>query len=566
MPTPYPVKFKLPLEFLTLQDWNNFVQNLLFLNQYGSAQLLKYYQNGNFKNINDVIAEYLYVSTLKVKGYNVLHNLSEPLAYTFGEGRQQPFESMVNRPTVSFPYSIPFEFIQFYPLSELPNYKLPIFPVEKLQVQLAQVSKQLQLLIPKLTSKITVPTQIAGTQFQFSGTTNVQTLIEDYLNPQYLQTWREIIIQNLGTSAVQINNSIYLMPKNCLKITANSPSEIQLTAQTPTLLSEEIEFVGTTGTPITTYTITITNNQANPTPSSFQQLLNLNLSSILSSSSQLLNLEFCLDVNCNTPLYAWIEQNNLSNVYIWIKIPTSIPANSSITIYMFVRNSIQYPYTGIAPYLTSTYGQYDNGNNVFNIYQNFVGTTLPSGWTAVSGTSGTDYVVNNGLQLKTTSAFIEGSNVTQNFILEGYFQFISNAYNGWDFGVYSSPSSAYGMHPDGGGNTNNWVSTWYYNNGYTEISGSGDSVGTGYYYIWQIINNAGSITVNFNNPSYTVLFSASFTNSLNNAPIALGKRFNGTNAGQSLNVIFYWIRVRAYPPNGVMPSNSQPQKTIILLS
>ena len=105
MPTPYPVKFKLPLEFLTLQDWNNFVKNLLFLNQYGSPQLLKYYQNGNFRNINDVIAEYLYVSALKVAGYNVLHNLSEPLAYTFGKGKQQPFESMSQRPTVSFPYS-----------------------------------------------------------------------------------------------------------------------------------------------------------------------------------------------------------------------------------------------------------------------------------------------------------------------------------------------------------------------------------------------------------------------------------------------------------------------------
>ena len=162
MSLPYKVRFKLPLEFLTLQDWNNFVQYLLFINQYGSVQLLKYYQNGNFRNINDVIAEYLYVSALKVKGYNVLHNLSEPLAYTFGEGKQQPFQNMSQRPTVSFPYSISFEFIQFYPLSELPNYKLPIFPVEKLQVQLAQVSKQLQLLIPKICLLYTSPSPRDG--------------------------------------------------------------------------------------------------------------------------------------------------------------------------------------------------------------------------------------------------------------------------------------------------------------------------------------------------------------------------------------------------------------------
>ena len=29
--------------------------------------------------------------------------------------------------------------------------------------------------------------------------------------------------------------------------------------------------------------------------------------------------------------------------------------------------------------------------------------------------------------------------------------------------------------------------------------------------------------------------------------------------------VIYWVRVRAYPPNGTMPSNSQPQKTIILV-
>jgi hypothetical protein len=163
-------------------------------------------------------------------------------------------------------------------------------------------------------------------------------------------------------------------------------------------------------------------------------------------------------------------------------------------------------------------------------------------------------VVNNGLQLKTTNAFIKGPNVSQNFILEGYFNFIASAFNGWDFGVYSSSSSAYGMHPDGCGITNAWATTWIYNNGYTKISNSGCSMGTPYYYLWQIINNAGNITTNFDTPKYVTLYSKSFTNSLSNAPIALGRRFCGNYTCQSLNVKFYWIRVRAYPPNGVMPS------------
>jgi len=554
MPTPYPVKFKLPLEFLTLQDWNNFVKNLLFLNQYGSAQLLKYYQNGSFQNLNDAIAKYLYVSALKIAGYNALHNLSEPLAYTFGEGNQQPFESMANRPSFGL--------------------ETIILPTLNFQIQLKPLAKQLELLIPKLTSKIITPTSIAGTQFQFSGTANVQQLIENYLDPQYLQSWREIIIQNLGTSAVQINNSIYLMPKNCLKITASSPSEIQLTAQTPTLLSEEIEFVGTL---ITFYTITITNSQSDPTPSPFQQLLNLNLSSILSSSSQLLNLQFCLDVNCNTPLYAWIEQNTLSNAYIWINLPVSIPANSSITIYMFVRNSVQYPYTGIAPNLTSTYGQYDNGENVFSFYDNFAGTTLSSKW--VTGVSGGTYTVNNGLTLNISPTqgnyvYVASASAIANIpiIVEAYMNANSADVAGPRFGFGLVPSQTYLLADGQSQDHISWQGTEL---AVTEIV-MATQVGSSYnnpggvnpvdsnYHIWGIAWLSGEALFWYN--SYSPVTSSTTDVPTDTKYLTLSYYAYGGISGTLPNLQFYWVRTRAYPPNGVMPSNSQPQKTIILIS
>ena len=546
MPTPYPVKFKLPLEFLTLQDWNNFVQNLLFLNQYGSAQLLKYYQNGSFQNINDVIAEYLYVSALKIKGYNVLHNLSEPLAYTFGEGKQQPFQSMANRPSFQL--------------------KAVVLPTLNFQIQLKPLAKQLELLIPKLTSKITVPTQIAGTQFQFSGTATIQTLIEDYLDPLYLQSWREIIIQNLGSSSVQINNSIYLMPKNCLKITASSPSEIQLTAQTPTLLSEEIEFVET---PITFYTITITNSQTDPTPSPFQQLLQLDLSSILSSFSQLLNLQFCLDAQCNTPLYAWIESynSNLSSVYIWINLPTSIPANSSITIYMFVRNSIQYPYTGMSPTLTTTYAQYDNGENVFTFYDNFAGTSLNTNkWNANPYGY---YSVNNGLIVKpaqkTCSAspgeIISIKTFGVNTIFEFYGTPAFAGGTGWAYGSYGyNPGDAgcITLYGDIVGDANTGTSNVYV---YTGISSSPNETQASFTQtegIYSVVQTSAEVIAMFNYGSVV-----STTSNIGNSSYPVGFYVGG---GMSENAVIYWTRVRALPPNNVMPSNSQPQKTIILVS
>jgi len=306
--------------------------------------------------------------------------------------------------------------------------------------------------------------------------------------------------------------------------------------------------------------ITITNSQTSPTPSPFQQMITVDSDNYVKyEASGLQNVEFSTAPGGKgIILNAWIESGNsntsTSTVY-WVNLPNGIGVSNSITIYMnFMPYNVMSSNgpTGEAPQLSSTYAQYDDGASVFNNYADFSGTALPSGWTAVSGTAGTDYAINNGLQLETTTARIQGPSVTQNFVLEGDFQFISDANNGWDFGVYSSSSSAYGLHPDG----TNWATTWCYNNGYDEISASGSTIGNGYYFIWQLINNAGSITTKFDNPSYTALYTASFTNSLSGAPITLGERFDNANTGQALNVIFYWVRVRAYPPNGVMPSVS----------
>jgi hypothetical protein len=582
MPTPYPVKFKLPLEFLTLQDWNNFVNNLLFINQYGPGKLLQYYQNGNFQNLDEVIAKYLYVSALKVAGYNVLHNLSEPQAYTFGEGKQQPFKTMSNRPTINFPYSILVKFVEFYPISKLPNYQFLVFPIEKIQAQLSQVSKQLQLLIPNVISKIATPQFIAGTQFQFSGTATVQTLIEDYINPLYLQTWREIIIQNLGSSAVQINNSIYLMPKQCLKLTASSPSEVQLTAQTPTLLSEEIEFVGIIGTPITTYTITLTNNQADPTPSPFQQLLNLNLSSLLSNPNQFSNLEFCLDVQCNTPLYAYVENysSDLSTVYIWINLPTSIPANGSLTIYMFIRNSSQYPYTGVSPLVAqqlSLTGNYDNGANVFPYYQSFANlTALPSSWGLVynsassSLTFETYYLditsanANNGITQSSSSNF---ENLVIDFLVQlNSFSGTGGSIIGIGLGE-ANTTSTYFIGGGGGaviGNNSNGVAFGYNNNGTTNTLY--EYVGTSNVNNFSVPTSAVLLGIGLASSETYFYYNYQLQYSSTSIPGTFSLPITVIKQSQPTDMYLYTIKTRNLPPNGVMPSNTQPQKTIVLVA
>jgi len=559
MGLPYKVRYKLPLEYLTLQDWNNFVRNLLFINQYGSTKLLQYYKNGNLQNLNEVIAKYLYVSALKVAGYNVLHNLSQSQAYTFGEGEQQPFESMSNRPTFEL--------------------QTIILPILNFQLQIKPIVRQIQLLIPKLISKIAIPNQIAGTQFQFSGTSTVQQLVENYLDQQYLQSWREIIIQNLGNSAVQINNSVFLMPKQCIKITASSPSEIQLSSQTPTLLSLEIGFIVTQKI---VYAITIINSQSDPTPSPFQQLLNLDLSTILSSPSQLLNLQFCLDVNCNTPLYAYIENysSGLTNVYIWINLPTSIPANGSLTIYMFVKNSIQYPYTGISPLVAQQLSlsvNYDNGTNVFPYYQSFANlSALPSGWEVVYNSNSNSLTFepyyleiasvnsNNGITQTSSSNF---ENLVVDFLIQlGSFSGTSDSIIGIGLGNASS-TSQYFIGGGGGaviGNNTDGVAFGYNNNGTSntlyEYVGTSDvnsfSVSTGVVLLG--IGLASSETYFYYN--YQLQYSTSDTPGTYDLPITIIFQ------SQPSAIYLYTIKSRNLPPNGVMPTNSQPQKITILAS
>jgi hypothetical protein len=110
------------------------------------------------------------------------------------------------------------------------------------------------------------------------------------------------------------------------------------------------------------------------------------------------------DSDGRTLLNAWIESGvNTSSTYIWVKVP-SIPASSTKTIYIYYGNpsatlSASGP-TGEAPQLSPTYAQYDNGASVFNNYWNFAGTSLPSGWSATSGFTGS---VNNGITLTSNS-------------------------------------------------------------------------------------------------------------------------------------------------------------------
>jgi len=130
----------------------------------------------------------------------------------------------------------------------------------------------------------------------------------------------------------------------------------------------------------------------------------------------------------------------------WVNISNGIPANSNITIYMNIGpNSTNYysqyyPYVG-APIQVLGTSQYDNGNYVFNYYQNFGNlSSLPSPWTYVynnqnSVSFSTNYTI---IPSTTSSGYNDGITTTTNFniqnnILQIYASVPTSSGTSWDY-------------------------------------------------------------------------------------------------------------------------------------
>ena len=163
--------------------------------------------------------------------------------------------------------------------------------------------------------------------------------------------------------------------------------------------------------------VTVTNNQGISTNASMPELLYVDWSTYQTYLAPTLsNIEF-FTTNF-VPLYAWIENNATSTATasnVWVNLGNDIiPAHSSITIYIGIFHTSTdnfgiNAYLGLAPWLTSTYGQADNGNHVFSDYWNFSGSSLPSGFVAGSATGksgGGTYYVHNGIYINGTDSLI----------------------------------------------------------------------------------------------------------------------------------------------------------------
>lgn len=320
--------------------------------------------------------------------------------------------------------------------------------------------------------------------------------------------------------------------------------------------------------PASYVTITLTNSQTTPTPKDFQQLLKIDWNTYASDlNANVSNVRFfnSTSFSSSNELSGWIETNNTTSATssnVWVNLSgTIIPASGSTTIYMaFLPTTASWSsHWGLAPQLSTVYGAFDNGANVFLFYNDFKGTTLSSKWQAIPTGSGATYTVDNGITLYGPSG---GNNalhlVTKNeynpAILEAYvttdtvnpngngiaYDTVLPTTTGGDIGFqdvyrfdYISPAARIILDSGGSGSLVNRVDT--------SISlpvligglwpSTGNEIQT-----WNYVNIvSGTDSTLSHTNSYLEIYAAGVSSS-------------------SATLSADYVRLRAYPPDGVMPS------------
>ena len=295
--------------------------------------------------------------------------------------------------------------------------------------------------------------------------------------------------------------------------------------------------------------IKITNSQGSATANGMQQKIVFDPTNILFSGQVTSNLGNIRFYSNSAELYSWCESgcsSSASSSTFSIRLPFSIGAHSSTNINMtFLPANTGYDgfHAGEAPQLSGSYAAYDNGNSVFPmLYQDFNGTSCPSGWSC----SGSGTNVGNGVTVlysygshgiaETTASY----GATPGNVLDIY-----GKYNQTIGTFCNVENSVFGyLYPS-------WQFTgWACDYSATLVDVIGSTFGTqrptnSTYHIYSTYFPS-STTATFN---YDYGNTETKTGSSGAAPIGIDNWQN--NGG---NFYMYWVRLRQYPPNGVMPS------------
>ncbi len=315
---------------------------------------------------------------------------------------------------------------------------------------------------------------------------------------------------------------------------------------------------------IYTVPIELTNSQTSATGGDFQQMLTVNSLAYQNYITPgWTNVEFTTGPQATgAVLQAWVESNatnTAKNTIVWVNVSGGIQASSSIVIYMNIMAnpvmSAQGP-TGEAPQLSLIYGQNDNGAGVFNFYDDFAGSSLNPRWSSVGSFS-----VNNGLTL--TLGEGEYAAIAPNaagMILESNYKVgvvstdtdyeIGLGFGGVTSGFQTSGYSGYNF----GSASDNVQGELKYLGGQNVVSSSTTPTPTsGITYKstfqWAGSTQTGTLTTPTN------VYSSSGSDSTYTLGQVTTIYLMQYGIG-SPSTTTYWIRARAYPPNGVMPTTT----------
>ncbi|HVC58283.1 MAG TPA: hypothetical protein VND15_02305 [Candidatus Acidoferrales bacterium] len=261
-------------------------------------------------------------------------------------------------------------------------------------------------------------------------------------------------------------------------------------------------------------------------------------------------------------LNSWCEYNCTSssaiNTLFWIKLPQGIPANTNTVISMyFMPKTVEYDgiFAGEAPQLSQSYAQYDNGGHIFNGYTTFGGlSALPAGWTNQVSTIAFNPTNMNIMQASgstneavyTTSLY---SQAQDPFVLDMLLGTTSSSWFAGNVGlapvIVGSACSDYA------------TGTWYYTGTIFAYATGNCGVSDGTPITTYTTSTNYLVTMSYvsaTNINDAINYGAS--QSSNYAQGAYNYLSFQVNPNQGSNFNVYWVRYRAYPPNGVMPTTS----------
>jgi len=307
--------------------------------------------------------------------------------------------------------------------------------------------------------------------------------------------------------------------------------------------------------------LNITNSQSIPTQAGFQVMWQVPVSTLythtIGCNSKLSNLRFVYNGQF---VPAWLESINNGTATIWIKMPVSIPANSSITLNLYSNPTLNFDgvYWGEAPQLSSAYGEYDNGASIFSFYDNFAGTSLnTSKWTTVSTPPSGTITVDNGVSFINTGNnvyYVSSTSFTAPYVIDMGGILGTEADDGPWFDLESTTSIAntgYLWATRGNSNVAGDDQLYTDSNGnysaFVTASGMSGTSNFAVYTLEDVGGSSGTIDTFVNYNSWLSGSSTSFTHSGYFSPFRHGNNITPAS-------ILYWARTRAYPPNGVMPT------------